>query len=242
MEHFLKAVVHCHDSGYSELLCHLVMLLFPFGLESWYMVKCLSESYRESTTSMVDQYFCNIMAFYYRALLTDTLASQKLKMKQKYRLEESHQKGFSEDTVQCPSTNTKESNNRLLNVSNVTSNEGQNSENIESLHKSDEDSQECSNAQSVSGLDFASTKRHAEREDNSTPDEKQQESSFKEIHRIALVCSTVLLSDIHAQLQTFNGNIKTYVSEGGYVQDGCSAEKTEKEISLSVCIQELFGL
>lgn len=237
IDHLLKAIIDCQDSGYSKLVCHLVRLLFPFGLESWYMIQRLSESDRKSTSSMTDQYFCNIMAFYYRAIVTEYLASEKSKTK--HGLEESPQHSIGNDAGECSSANTMESNNRVLSMDDTftSCNEGTNSENPE-RPQSTEYSLESSNVQSVSEVDFGSntTKDRAEGENNNVSKKLEETSIYREIYRIGLVCSTVLLSDIHAQYQKLNSNIKHYVPEKDeHLQDGeDSGIKSELEISLSV--------
>lgn len=236
IDHLLKAIIDCHDSGYSKLVCHLVRLLFPFGLESWYMIQRLSESDRKSTSSMTDQYFCNIMAFYYRAIVTEYLASEKSKTK--HGLEESPQHSIGNDAGECSSANTMESNNRVLSMDDTftSCNEGTNSENPE-RPQSTEYSLESSNVQSVSEVDFGSntTKDRAEGENNNLSKKFEETSIYREIYRIGLVCSTVLLSDIHAQFQKLNSNIKHVPEKDDHLQDGedCGI-KSELEISLSV--------
>ena len=214
MEHFLNVITHCHDSGHPKLLCHLVTLLFPFGLESWHMIKCLSGSAVENRSSVIDQSFFNVMAFYYRAMLTDTLNSQRLNTREKYDLDGSQQNSFSQDLVENPSTNrTMEPNTGLVNTNGAYSCEKQNSED-------DGQSTECFLESSSVGtmpkmdLDSSKTGDHDEGTVNlKIPEKVVIKNIFNEIYQIALACSTVLLSDIYSQLQKNNGNVETNVSE-----------------------------
>ncbi len=133
IDHFLKAIIDCHDSGYSKLVCHLVRLLFPFGLESWYMVKCLSKPDEKSTSSMTDQYFSNIMAFYYRAMLAECLASEKLRMK--HGFEESLQNSVSNDAGECSSSNKMEPSNGISKTDDGTCTSCNESSSVQSVSK-----------------------------------------------------------------------------------------------------------
>ena len=229
VEHFLKAITDCHESGNYRLVCHLVRLLFPFGLESWYMIKRLSKSHGESSLDMTDQYFCNIMAFYHRAILSERLASEKLRENH----EESVQSCAESDTGECSSSsNAMEPGILVSNVDDVgtSCSEGAISENADQPQFTDCSVNNSSIVHSTKD-DYGSSaaRDHTEKENSNI----SSKTSFQEIYRIGLVCCAVLLSDIYAQFQTLNKDIK----KGEHLQDGDdSGQKTELEITLSVCI------
>ena len=228
VDHFIKAINDVHDSGHSKLVSHLVGLLFPFGLESWQMIQSLSELDKKDTSSMGDQYFCNVMAFYYKAMLAEYLSDEKLRRTRDS--EESEQSSVTKDAGECSAANAIEPNNTILNMNDtITSwNEGTNSEN--------EERSRCVNVQPESKLDSGPS-RHHETENNNVS-RKMKESSFKDLYRIGLVCSTVLLSDVYAQFQKQESDIKKYFPEEHMQEREDSRAKTDLEILLSVCIQE----
>ena len=226
IEHFLKVITDCHESGNSRLVCHLVRLLFPFGLESWYMIKRLSKSHGESSLDITDQYFCNIMAFYHRAILSELLASEKLREND----EESVQSCAENNTAECSSSsNTMAPGNLVSNEDDVRTScsDGAISENADQPQFTDCSLNHSSVTQSTKDDYCSSAARDHTQKENSNISTK---TSFQEIYRIGLVCSTVLLSDIYAQFQTLNKDIKN----GEHLQYGDdSGQKTELEISLS---------
>ena len=228
VDHFIKAINDVHDSGHSKLVSHLVGLLFPFGLESWQMIQSLSELDKKDTSSMGDQYFCNVMAFYYKAMLAEYLSDEKLRRTRDS--EESEQSSVTKGAGECSAANAIEPNNTILNMNDtITSwNEGTNSEN--------EERSRCVNVQPESKLDSGPS-RHHETENNNVS-RKMKESSFKDLYRIGLVCSTVLLSDVYAQFQKQENDIKKYFPEEHMQEREDSRAKTDLEILLSVCIQE----
>lgn len=228
VDHFIKAIKDVHDSGYFKLVSHLVGLLFPFGLESWQKIQSLSELDEKGTSSIGDQYFCHIMAFYYRAMLSEYLSDEKLRTTHDF--EESEQNSVTKDTGECSAANTIQPNNTILNTDDTftSCNERTNSENAESSTST--------TVQPESKLD-SGLNRHHERENNNVS-RKMKESSFRDLYRICLVCSTVLLSDIYAQFQKQDKDIKNYVPEEHAQDREDSGARTEVEISLSVCIQE----
>ena len=225
MEHFLKAIVACHDSGHFKLVCHLVRLLFPFGLESWHMIKRLSKSDVKSTSYVTDQYFSNIMAFYYRAILSEHLASEELRKSNK----ESLQNSVANDSGECTSLKTLEPSIAVSNIDDIVTScgEGTIAMNPDQSQSADSSSNNSS-VQSTLKDDCGSTttKDNAERENNIS--RKLEETSFQEIYRIGLVCSTVLLSDVYAQFQALNDDLED--------RDD-SDRKTDLEMSLSVRIE-----
>ncbi|XP_028403768.1 gem-associated protein 5-like [Dendronephthya gigantea] len=215
MQHFLNVITHCHHSRQPRLLCHLVTLLFPFALESWHMIKCLSGAAAENRSRVIDQSFFNVMAFYYRAMLADIL-----------NCHESQQNCFSKDSVEEPSANqTMEPKTGLVDTNGVYSGKKQNPENVGQ-------SSECFLASSGVGtmpkVDFGSSKiEDPEKEtiDLKTPENVVIKNMFKEIYQIASACSTVLLSDIYSQFQKNNEHFETNLfGEGEHLEHG--REKT----------------
>ena len=199
------------------------------------MLKCLGEFNTESaTSSKSEQYFFNVVAFYHRAMLAECLASQKLRGIEGQDIEESRQNSLGEES--CPPINAPW--NKLVNAEASTSCEEQTYE-ISELSQSGE----CAfknlsiHCQAMSKTDFGSGKTtdFADEENScGEPDGKLNERAFKDVYRVALVCSTVLLSDIHAEFQKVNGK---YDDDDEYTKDkDDSRGKTEGKISLSVCI------
>lgn len=218
IDHFLKAIIDCHVFGNPKLVRHLVRLLFPFGLESWYMIKGLAQLEIKSRSRMTDQYFCNVMAFYYRAMLSEYLADEKLKRKS--GLVASAQNGVANDVGECSSRSTAESEDSpLIAHDNIATNE-------RSFATSNVFSEVLVNLDSCV----------ADEKQPKIASSKLRETSIRDVYRIALVCSTILLSDIYAKFQRANDNIKHCLA--GKVkrsQDGVRSEvEAELEVSLSV--------
>lgn len=195
LEHFLKAVVKCHSCGILKLLRHLFTLLFPFGLESWDMIKRLSGSSLESRSKNVDQLFHNVIAFYYRTLLNETLVKCNKAIEQHLVQDLTGKGTLDEGCVEGP---------RLARDNNVNGDimdqeicTGPSRDNF------------ASNIENVVGLDNASgTQVGSAVDETDTVKDISGESIctmgnviFDEIYEIALVSSFVLLSEVHAQFQ-----------------------------------------
>ena len=221
VDHFIKAITDVHDSGYFKLVCHLVRLLFPFGLESWHTIQSLSEVDKKETSSMGDQCFSNIMAFYYRAMLTKYLSDEKRRTTHDF--EGSEQNCVTKNTGECSAANTIEHNNEIVNTDGTftSCNEETNPTYVQHSRSVI--------VQTESELDSGVSRLH---------EGEMKETSFIDLYRIGLVCSTVLLSDIYAKFQKHKNDIEKDVPNEHLKDREDSGPKTEIEISLSVCMQE----
>lgn len=224
LEHFLKAIVKCFDCGHLKLLRNLFTLLFPCGLESWYMIKGLSQSPTLARSKNVDQLFCNIIAFYYRALLKETLTNCDTAGKESLLQNQLDQNQSVKDTsdIECV---------EVLQQNGIVKEEMQSTDTFSSnanhsLHNGDLVESKIESSQSVCTV---------------------RDMTCSDLYKVALVSSTVLLSEVHARLQYGHDSLKGEENDLGadqmqglrLVKDS-SIKGNELEIWLSVSILYCF--
>ena len=219
----------------------LFNLLFPCGRESWYMIRGLSQSPTLSRYKNVDQLFCNIIAFYYRALLKETLTKcdravkeslvydqrdQNQSVKEQICVEGLQLIGIVNEDVQSTDTFPSNDDHSLNHGHPVESK-------IESSPQGDLEFSKIESFQEIVGQSVCTVK----------------EVTCSDVYKVAMVASTVLLSEVHARLQCGHESLKEVQNElGAHQMQGLKLVKdssikgNELEIWLSVSNLNCFIL